>query len=221
MKQKLVFLGLFIGLVVSAKVLGLDSYFTLENLQAQKEELQAFVAANYALSVSLFIGIYCLSVAFIIPIATVLTLASGFLFGTIFGTMFAVFGATLGAMASFYFARFIIGDKIQQKYAKELSRFNAELEANGYGYLFALRFLPIFPFFLINLLCGITRIDGKTFFITTLIGIIPGGFVYVYAGSQLSKINALSDIFSKEIFFALALLGALSLVPILYKKIKH
>jgi uncharacterized membrane protein YdjX (TVP38/TMEM64 family) len=140
------------------------------------------------------------------------------MFGSIWGTLFAVLGATLGAVASFYVARFILGESLQNKYAKELERFNNEFAANGYSYLFALRLLPIFPFFLINLLCGLTRIDIKTFFITTFIGIIPGGFAYTYAGSQLSSINALGDIFTKEMGLALLFLGLISLVPVLYKK---
>lgn len=153
-----------------------------------------------------------------LPIATLFSLASGFMFGAFWGLLIGVLGATLGAVASFYVARFILGVSLQKKYAKELERFNQEFETNGYSYLFALRLLPIFPFFLINLLCGLTRIDIRTFFITTFIGIIPGGFAYTYAGSQLSTINAIGDIFTKEMGFALLFLGFISLIPILYKK---
>ena len=86
--------------------------------------------------------------------------------------------------------------------------------------MFSLRFLPIFPFFLVNFLCGITKLDLKSFVITTSLGIIPGSFVYTYAGSQLSSINAISDIFTQKILFAFLLLGLLSLLPIFIKKIK-
>jgi uncharacterized membrane protein YdjX (TVP38/TMEM64 family) len=199
-------------------VLGLDAVFSFEMLKEKKELLLELVQNHFLLSAILLIVAYAFSVSLMIPIATLFSLAAGFMFGAFWGLFFAVLGASLGAVVSFYVARFILGDTLQTKYAKELERFNREFETNGYSYLFALRLLPIFPFFLINLLCGLTRIDIKTFFITTFIGIIPGGFAYTYAGSQLSNINALGDIFTKEMGFALLFLGLISLIPIVYKK---
>ena len=212
---------LILGLIVAYKFFGLESFFSFENLKAQKELLLSLVQSHFWLSAAVLMLGYALSVALMIPIATFFALAAGFMFGALWGTLIAVLGATLGAVASFYVARFVLGESLQRKYAKELNRFNSEFEANGYNYLFALRLLPIFPFFLINLLCGLTRIDAKTFFITTFIGIIPGGFAYTYAGSQLSSINALSDIFTKEMALAFVFLGLLSLIPVVYKKYQH
>lgn len=221
MTKKLLLVMLIVGLMVAYKFLGLESFFSFENLKAQKELLLSLVQSHFWLSAAVLMLGYALSVALMIPIATFFALASGFMFGALWGTLIAVLGATLGAVASFYVARFVLGERLQQKYAKELSRFNSEFEANGYSYLFALRLLPIFPFFLINLLCGLTRIDVKTFFITTFIGIIPGGFAYTYAGSQLSSINALSDVFTKEMALAFVFLGVLSLIPVVYKKYQN
>lgn len=218
MSKKLLLLALLIGIIVAYKLLGLERFFSFEALKMQKELLLSLVQGHFWLSATVLMLGYALSVALMIPIATFFALASGFMFGALWGTLIAVLGATLGAVASFYVARFMVGDSLQQRYAHELERFNAEFETNGYSYLFALRLLPIFPFFMINLLCGLTRIDVKTFFITTFIGIIPGGFAYTYAGSQLSTINALSDIFTKEMALALVLLGLLSLIPVAYKK---
>lgn len=212
---------LILGLIVAYKFFGLESFFSFENLKAQKELLLSLVQSHFWLSAAVLMLGYALSVALMIPIATFFALAAGFMFGALWGTLIAVLGATLGAVASFYVARFVLGESLQQKYTQELNRFNSEFEANGYSYLFALRLLPIFPFFLINLLCGLTRIDVKTFFITTFIGIIPGGFAYTYAGSQLSSINALSDIFTKEMALAFVFLGLLSLIPVVYKKYQH
>ena len=221
MRKKLLLVMLILGLIVAYKFFGLESFFSFENLKAQKELLLSLVQSHFWLSAAVLMLGYALSVALMIPIATFFALAAGFMFGALWGTLIAVLGATLGAGASFYLARFVLGESLQQKYTQELNRFNSEFEANGYSYLFALRLLPIFPFFLINLLCGLTRIDVKTFFITTFIGIIPGGFAYTYAGSQLSSINALSDIFTKEMALAFVFLGLLSLIPVVYKKYQH
>lgn len=219
--KKILFLGVFIGLIVSIKAFDLDALFTFENLKAKQEVLQNFVFENYVLSVLIFIGVYIASVAFLVPIATVLTLGGGFVFGATFGVVFVNIGATLGAVGAFLLARYLIGSKIQEKYASKLKVFNKELEENKYQYLFSLRFLPIFPFFLVNFFCGVTHVDLRTFFITTSLGIIPGSFVYTYAGSQLATIDSLNDIFSENILGAFVLLALLMLVPILYKKYKQ
>ncbi len=220
MNKKIIFLAIFILIVVLIKVFDLDTYFTFENLKAQKEILADFVDTNYILAIVLFVFLYIVSVAFMIPIATVLTLAGGFLFGSIFGVIYVNIGATIGAILAFLFARYIIGDKVQLKYEKQLQKFNKELEPNKYQYLFSLRFLPIFPFFLVNFLCGVTKLDLKTFIITTALGIIPGSFVYTYAGSQLASINSIKDIFSRNILYAFILLGIITLMPVIVKKIK-
>jgi len=220
MKSKIIILLIFILIVTLIKIYDLDTYFTFENLKAQKEVLTVYVNENYILTVFIFIILYLSAVAFMLPIATVLTLSGGFLFGSVMGTAFVNVGATLGAILAFLFARYMLGKKIQEKYEKQLEKFNSELESNKYKYLFSLRFLPIFPFFLVNFLCGVTKLDLKAFIITTSLGIIPGSFVYTYAGSQLSHINALGDIFTREILFAFVLLGSLTLLPIIIKKIK-
>lgn len=220
MNKKLILVAIFILIIVLIKIFDLDAYFTFENLKAQKEVLADYVALNYVLAVFLFVITYIVAIAFMLPIATVLTLAGGFLFGTVFGVIFANIGASLGAIAAFLFARYILGNKVQEKYEKQLTKFNAQLEENKYQYLFSLRFLPIFPFFLVNFLCGVTKLDLKAFVITTSLGIIPGSFVYTYAGSQLASINAIGDIFSKEILYAFILLGIITLMPVIVKKIK-
>jgi len=220
MRNKIILFIIFIVFIGSIKYFDLDTHFTFENLKSQKDVLSAYVNDNYILAMFAFILMYILSVAFLIPIATVLTLTGGFLFGSIEGTIFVNIGATLGASLAFLFARYIIGAKLQEKYSNQLEKFNNELKENKYQYLFSLRFLPIFPFFLVNFLAGLTKVDFKTFIITTSLGIIPGSFVYTYAGSQLSSINAIGDIFSTEILSAFILLGSLTLLPIIIKKLK-
>lgn len=220
MKSKIILVLVFVLIIASIKFFDLDTYFTFENLKAQKDVLATFVNENYLLTIFLFILVYMVSVAFLIPIATVLTLSGGVLFGAVAGTVFVNIGATIGAILAFLFARYIMGKKVQVKYGKQLEKFNSELETNKYQYLFSLRFLPIFPFFLVNFLCGVTKLDLKSFVITTSLGIIPGSFVYTYAGSKLSEIDSLGDIFSKEILSAFVLLGLLTLLPVAVKKYK-
>jgi len=218
--KKLIIGIAFIIAIVLAKVFELDSIFSFENLKNSQENLSVFVENNYILTAVIFIGIYIISVAILIPIATILTLAGGFLFGSIIGVVFVNIGATIGAVLAFLFARYIIGNKIQEQYKDQLQKFNKELEENKYQYLFSLRFLPIFPFFLVNSFCGVTNVDMKTFFITTSLGIIPGSFVYTFAGSKLADINSINDIFTTDILLAFVLLGLLSLFPIVVKKYK-
>ncbi len=220
MKQKIIFITIFLLVIVAIKIFDLDAVFTFENLKNQQNVLYTYVTNHYYLTVVVFISIYIVSVAFLIPIATVLTLAGGFLFGSIAGVVFVNIGATVGAIFAFIFSRYLMEKKLQSKYEKQLKKFNYELEQNKYQYLFSLRFLPIFPFFLVNFLCGLTKLDIKTFIITTSLGIIPGSFVYTYAGSQLSTISSIGDIFTKEILSAFVLLGLLTLMPVIIKKFK-
>jgi len=217
MIKKIIMIAFFVGLIIAYNMLGLDTVFSFEMLKEKKELLLELVQNHFLFSAFLLTGVYALSVSLMVPVATLFSLAAGFMSGAFLGLLISVLGATLGAVASFYIARFIF----QKNYSKELECFNSEFETNGYNYLFALRLLPIFPFFLINLFSGLTHINVKTFFITTFIGIISGGFVYTYAGSQLSNINEVGDIFTKEMGLALLFLGLISLIPVLYQKWNH
>ncbi|NQY94573.1 MAG: TVP38/TMEM64 family protein [Campylobacteraceae bacterium] len=221
MKKKILIVLVFVSIIALIKIYDLDAYFTFDNLKDQKDVLNSYVNENYVLTLVLFALLYLVAVAFMLPIATVLTLAGGALFGAVAGALIVNVGATLGAICAFIFSRYIIGKKIQGLYGSQLDKFNKELEANKYQYLFSLRFLPIFPFFLVNFLCGVTKLDLKAFVITTSLGIIPGSLVYTYAGSQLASIDSLGDIFTKEMLFAFILLGTLSLLPVIVKKIKN
>ncbi len=220
MKKKIIVALVFLSIIFLIKIYELDASFTFDNLKAQKDVLNSYVNENYVLTLISFAFLYLVSVAFMLPIATVLTLAGGVLFGAVAGALIVNVGATLGAVCAFVFSRYIIGKKIQGLYGSQLGKFNTELETNKYQYLFSLRFLPIFPFFLVNFLCGVTKLDLKAFIITTSLGIIPGSFVYTYAGSQLANIDSLGDIFTKEMLFAFVLLGTFSLLPVIVKKIK-
>ena len=182
--------------------------------------LQQVVERNYLLSVGGYIVIYIVVVAFSIPGATILTLGGGFLFGTLWGAIYVNAGATIGATLAFLFCRYVAGEWVQNKYQDKLTTFNRELLKNGYRYLLALRFIPVFPFFLINIFAGLTRIPLRTFIWTTSIGIFPGSLVYAFAGSQLGDIQSVEDIFSARIAVAFSLLAFLVLFPVIVNYFK-
>lgn len=204
--------------VVLVRILGLDHLLSLETFRQYRQELIAFTAQYYVPTVGVFIGVYILVVALSIPGATVLTLSAGFLFG-FWGVLFVNIGATAGAVLAFLAARYFLGDWIQQRYGERLSAFNREIEVNGYNYLLTLRFIPLFPFFLINIFAGLTRVPLGTFAWTTMVGILPGSFVYIYTGRELGVIEKPGDILSWQLLLAFALLGLLVLSPVLVKKI--
>ncbi|MBP7603012.1 MAG: TVP38/TMEM64 family protein [Spirochaetes bacterium] len=199
---------------------GAGELISFENLQANRGRLLAFVDAHYALSALAYVIVYVAAVALSMPGAAVLTLAGGFAFGAGAGTLLVNVGATAGAALVFLAARYLLGGWVQKRYGERLAAFNAEIERNGARYLLTLRLIPLFPFFLINLMAGLTTVRFTTFVWTTAAGIIPGSFVYAYAGSRLSVIDSPADIVSWKVLSALVLLGALALVPVAREKLR-
>jgi uncharacterized membrane protein YdjX (TVP38/TMEM64 family) len=193
-------------------------YLNLQSLQENKEALKGFVERNYLVSVLVYIGLYILIVALSIPGATWLTLLGGFFFGVAFATIFINIGATIGATIVFLAARFFLGEMIQNKYGEKMAKFNKEVEANGSNYLITLRLIPLFPFWMINLFAGVTKIKPRTFIWTTSLGIIPGSAVYAYAGFAVNDLG--EGGVPKNIIFAFLLLAVLSIVPVIVKKVR-
>ncbi len=210
---------LFIGTFIVAKLIGVDEYLSLTSVQDAIVALKNYTALYPILSGLIFIIVYVIVIGFSIPGATILTLTSGALFGAVLGTLLTNVGATLGATLSFLAARFVLGVTLQEKYATQLASVNEEMEKNAVSYLFTLRFIPVFPFFLVNLLSGLTRIPLRTFVWVTSLGILPGSFAYAFAGQQIASLESVKDVLSLNILFAFTLLGALALAPTMYKKI--
>jgi uncharacterized membrane protein YdjX (TVP38/TMEM64 family) len=153
-----------------------------------------------------------------LPGAVILTLAGGFLFGAVGATFFVNIGATTGATLAFLTARYLLKDTVEQKFGKWLGPFQEGFAKNAFSYLLTLRLIPLFPFFVVNLVSGLTRVRLGTYVAATALGIIPGSFVYAYAGRQLGTINSLKEIASPNVIGAFVLLGLLALVPVVYKK---
>jgi uncharacterized membrane protein YdjX (TVP38/TMEM64 family) len=134
--------------------------------------------------------------------------------------LYAVTSASIGATLSFLITRYLLRDAVLSRFGSKLDGMNKELEERGLNYLLFLRLVPLFPFFLINLAAGLTRLPLRTFMLGTFLGIIPGGFVFVNAGASLASINRLSDIASPRVLGSFALLGLFALIPALYAKLK-
>ena len=198
----------------------LQRFLTLTALKANHQTLLDYYAAHKLVMVAGFMLIYIVQTAFSLPGAAILSLAAGAIFGTIMGTVYANIAATTGATLAFLLTRYLLRDVVLNKFGSQLEGMNRELEERGFSYLLFLRLVPLFPFFLINLAAGLTKIPLRTFFFGTMLGIIPGGFVYVNAGAGLATIDSLSGIASPRVLGSLALLGLFSLVPVLYNKLK-
>jgi uncharacterized membrane protein YdjX (TVP38/TMEM64 family) len=193
----------------------------IKNLAESRDELILTVQSNLLLSAIVYIGLYIIVVALSIPGATVLSVLGGFFFGPVIATLFINVGATAGAFIIFIAARYFLGEMIQTKYPEKLEKFNREIDKNGKNYMLTLRFIPIFPFFLINLLAGFTKIPALTFLWTTSLGIIPGSFVYAYLGNAGAVLGQEGAGMPKELIIALVLLAFISILPVGIKKMRE
>ncbi len=216
-----------VGAIGTAFALGLDKYLTLEALREHRFELQSFVAQNQVAAIALFIAIYAVSTALSLPGATILTIAGGFLFGIWFGTVYAVIGATIGATGVFLVARTAIGQSLRERAGPWFSKMEDGFRDNALSYMLVLRLVPLFPFFVVNLVPAFMGVSLRIYVLATLIGIIPGAWVYASVGAGLGSIFdsaeevSLGSVLTPELIAALVGLALLSLAPVVYKKIKR
>lgn len=213
--KKLALLVLFIALIAGLRLSGVADQLTLENLQKNRDALQVWVSDHHVRSLAFYILAYILVVAFSLPGGAVMTLAGGYLFGTVAAVLCVVLAATIGAVFAFLSARFLLGSRIQERYAEQLAKFNAEIGRNGARYLLTLRLIPLFPFFLVNFFSGLTRVSLGQFAWTTAVGIIPGTAVFAFAGHQLESVRSAGDILSPGVLLAFGTLAAFTLLPAL------
>ncbi len=199
--------------------LDLGRFLSLTALKDNRDSLLAFTDANFAAAVAIFIGTYILVAGLSLPGAVILTLAGGFVFGAGLATLFINIGATTGATLAFLTARYVLRDAVEQRFGARLGPFQEGFAKNAFSYLLTLRLIPLFPFFVVNLVSGLTHVSVGIYVAATAIGIIPGSFVYAYAGRQLGTINSLKEIVSPNVIGAFVLLGLLALVPVVYKRV--
>jgi uncharacterized membrane protein YdjX (TVP38/TMEM64 family) len=199
--------------------LDLGRVLSLDSLKANRDHLLAFTEAHYTTAVVLFISLYIAVAGLSLPGATILTLAGGFVFGAVPAALYVNIGATTGATLAFLAARYVLRDWVEQKFGKWLEPLQRGFAKNAFSYLLTLRLIPLFPFFVLNLVSGLTRVSVGTYVAATALGIVPGSLVYAYAGRQLGTINSPKEIASPQVLGAFVLLGAFALAPVLYKKL--
>ena len=199
-------------LAVAFFVLDLQRFLTLEALQQSQHDFAALKAQAPWSVAAVFFAVYVLATALSLPGATIMTLAAGALFGLFSGLLLVSFASSIGATLAFLVSRFLLRDVVQQRFGDKLKALNAGVEKDGALYLFTLRLLPIFPFFLINLLMGLTPIKTRTFYWVSQVGMLAGTLVYVNAGTQLAQLQSLSGILSPKLIFSFALLGVFPLL---------
>ena len=190
----------------------LDQYLTLDALRGSQEKFAAMQEQSPWLTALAFFAVYVAVVALSLPGATVMTLAIGALFGFWYGAVLVSFASTIGATLAFLASRYVLRDMVQRRFGDKLKGINEGMAKDGALYLFLLRLMPIFPFFLINLLMGLTHIRTATFYWVSQLGMLAGTLVYVNAGTQLARIDSLSGIFSPAVLLSFALLGVFPLV---------
>ena len=207
--------------------LGGPKYFNIETLRDNREALAAFVEGNFVLAIGGFILLYAVLVGISFPGASILSLFGGFMFGTLAGTLGIVIGATLGATAIFLAARYAIGDSLRQKAGPYMAKFEDGLKENEFSYMFILRLIPAFPFFIVNIVPALFDVKLRNYVLTTFFGIIPGSLVYASVGAgvgaifeQGGEVKLSGLMLQPKVILPILGLIALSLMPIIYKKFK-
>ena len=210
MKKQLSKILILVGLII---LLGGFFYFDLQNylsfsyIKAQQNTFSEHYQQNPLLSLCIFFTIYVLVASLSVPGAVPLTLIAGALFGFTMGTIVVSFASSLGATIAFLASRFLFRDSIQNKFSEQLKKINHGIEKEGALYLFTMRLVPIFPFFMINLVMGLTPLKTWQFYVASQVGMLAGTAVYVNAGTQLASLNSPSEILNFNTILSFALLG--------------
>ena len=205
----LAFIGVLIGLYVHYD---LGQYLRLQSLKNQQAAIEAFRTSNPLLSITGYFVVYVIVTALSFPGAALLTLAGGAVFGLLWGTAIVSFASTIGATLAFLMSRFLLRDWVAGRFGQRLAAIDEGVRREGGFYLFTLRLVPAFPFFLVNLLLGLTAMKTRTYFWVSQIGMLAGTVVYVNAGTQLAKLDSLSGILSPSLLGSFVLLGIFPLI---------
>ncbi|WP_444907530.1 TVP38/TMEM64 family protein [Microbulbifer sp. SSSA008] len=212
MSKKILLVAAIVVLVVAFYVLDLHHWLSLEKLKDGAEDFKRWQMSSPLLVGFLFLVFYILVTGLSLPGAAILTIAAGALFGLFWGTVIVSFASSIGATLAFLMARYLFRDYIQGRFSERLQVVNKGIEREGAFYLFALRLVPAFPFFLINILMGLTHIKVWTFYWVSQLGMLAGTIVYVNAGTQLMRVENLKDILSLPLLLSFVLLGVFPLI---------
>ncbi|MBR0566154.1 FAD-dependent oxidoreductase [Azoarcus sp. L1K30] len=210
--RKLAMLTAVMLIVALFFIFDLGQYLSLQNLKAQQTNIEAFRTERPFVSVAIYFVIYVIVTALSLPGAALLTLAGGAVFGLLWGTVIVSFASTIGATLAFLLSRYLLRDWVARRFGQRLKAIDDGVRREGALYLFTLRLVPAFPFFLINLLTGLTAMKTRTFYLTSQLGMLAGTVVFVNAGTQLARLESLSGILSPGLLGSFALLGVFPLL---------
>jgi uncharacterized membrane protein YdjX (TVP38/TMEM64 family) len=214
--KKIIIVLLIVAAIVIFNIFDLGEYFSLSYIKQSQATFERLYAEQNVLVIATYMIIYIFVTSLSLPGAAVMTLAGGALFGLITGTIVVSFASTIGASIACFVSRFILRDWMQGKFGDRLKSVNKGIENEGAFYLFTMRLIPVIPFWLINLLMGLTKMPIRRFYWVSQIGMLAGTIVYVNAGKELAKIESLSGILSPSLIFSFILLG---LFPLITKKL--
>jgi uncharacterized membrane protein YdjX (TVP38/TMEM64 family) len=215
-KSKLIVLLVIALLVAAFFIFDLGRFLTLDYLKSQQRAFDLYYADHSLLTIGIYFFLYVAVTALSLPGAAIMTLAGGALFGFWTALIVVSFASSIGATLAFLVSRFLLRDWVQNKFGDKLTAINAGVEKEGAFYLFSLRLVPLFPFFVINLVMGLTPLRAGLFYLVSQVGMLPGTAVYVNAGTQLGRIESASGILSPGLLISFILLG---LFPLIAKKV--
>lgn len=208
------------------KIFDLASLFSYETLRDHRTSVMGFVDDNYLLAALAFILVYIVVVAFSLPVGLYMSVIGGFLFGSYYGTVWIVIGATIGSTTLFLIARTALGHLFRAKAGGTLEKMEAGFQANEWSYMFVLRLVPLFPFYLVNIVPAFLKVHTLPYVVATFFGIIPGAFVLASFGNgadallEDEMLPGLEEFFRAEVAIPIVGLVVLSLIPILYRRLR-
>ena len=214
-----------VGALAAVFATGLHEYLSLDALKDNRQALLDAVASNFLLTALAFIAIYAVAVGLSLPGALWLTIGGGFVFGVLPATVFVTVGATLGATIVFLLAKYVIGDALRSRAGGAIKKMEAGFQENALSYLLVLRLVPLFPFFVVNLVPAFLGVRLTTYVVGTFLGIIPGVFVYALVGAGFGEVLDRGEevntaaILNPQVLGALIGLAVLALIPVVYKKL--
>lgn len=215
MKAKILLAVILASLIAAFFIFDLQQYLSLEYLKSQKDALNELYSQRPALIIGAYFIVYVAFTALALPAAAILTLAGGAIFGFWTGLVIVSFASTIGATLAFIFTRFLFHDAVQAKFGELLETVNAGIEKEGAFYVFGLRLVPLFPFFVVNSILALTKLKTFTFYWASQLGMLAGTAVFVNAGTQLAQIESLDGILNIKLIASFVLLGVF---PIVAKK---
>jgi len=214
--KKILILVIIVGLILAVKVFHFDQYLTLAYLKGSLDKFRTLYENHSVLVIAGYFIVYVLTTSLSLPGASPLGIAGGALFGFWTATIVVSFASTIGATLACLVSRFLLRDWIQNNFGDKIAKVNEGIEKEGAFYLFTLRLIPVFPFWMINLAMGLSKISLARFYWVSQIGMLPGTMVFVNAGKELAKIESVKGIFSPSLIISFALIG---LLPLIVKKL--